>query len=419
MPIRVLPPTVVNRIAAGEVIERPASAVKELVENAIDAGATRIDVTLRDGGRSLITVVDDGGGMSADELALAVERHATSKLPDDDLTHIATLGFRGEALPSIAAVGRLTITSRQAGSDAAWSLAVEGGAKGAVQPAALGPGTRVELRDLFYATPARLKFLKAARTELDHVEDVINRLAMAHPAIGFTLTDDARPVLRLGAAATDLLADAAAARLARLAQVMGRDFADNALQLDVVREGVRLTGHIGLPTLNRATAAQQYLFVNGRPVRDRLLQGAVRGAYQDFLARDRHPLVALFVELPAEEVDINVHPAKAEVRFRDPGLVRGLIVGASRHALAGAGHRASTTVAAAALGSFRPEAPMPGRDPLWRGTWPTTSAPPRGVAEAAALVYAPFEGFERPQARPLEAREADNASAAAAASFPL
>src|SRR6185312_607894 len=210
MPIRVLPPTVVNRIAAGEVIERPASAVKELVENAIDAGAARIEVTLRDGGRTLISVADDGCGMSAEELALAVERHATSKLPDDDLTHIATLGFRGEALPSIGAVGRLAITSRQAGSDSAWTLAVEGGAKGAVQPAALGQGTRVELRDLFYATPARLKFLKAVRTEVDHVEDVINRLAMAHPAIGFTLTDDERPMLRLGAAAADLLSDAAA-----------------------------------------------------------------------------------------------------------------------------------------------------------------------------------------------------------------
>jgi DNA mismatch repair protein MutL len=351
MPIRVLPPTVVNRIAAGEVVERPASAVKELVENAIDARATRIEVTLRDGGRSLISVVDDGCGMSAEELALAVERHATSKLPDDDLTHIATLGFRGEALPSIGAVGRLAITSRRAGSDSAWTLAVEGGAKGAVQPAALAPGTRVELRDLFYATPARLKFLKAVRTDVDHVEDAINRLAMAHPEIAFTLTDDIKTVLRLGAATADLLSDAAAARLARLAQVMGRDFADNALQLDVVREGVRLTGHIGLPTLNRATSAQQYLFVNGRPVRDRLLHGAVRGAYQDFLARDRHPLVALFVELPADAVDVNVHPAKAEVRFRDAGLVRGLIVGACKHALAEAGHRAATTVATAALGS--------------------------------------------------------------------
>src|SRR5215468_7039729 len=400
MPIRVLPPTVVNRIAAGEVIERPASAVKELVENAIDAGATRIDVTLRDGGRTLISVSDDGCGMSGEELALAVERHATSKLPGDDLTHIATLGFRGEALPSIGAVGRLAITSRQAGSDSAWTLTVEGGAKGAVQPAPLGPGTRVELRDLFYATPARLKFLKAARTELDHVEDVINRLAMAHPAIGFTLTDDTKPVLRLGAAPADLLSDAAAARLARLAQVMGRDFADNALRLDVVREGVRLTGHIGLPTLNRATSAQQYLFVNGRPVRDRLLQGSVRGAYQDFLARDRHPLVALFLEVPAEEVDVNVHPAKAEVRFRDAGLVRGLIVGAARHALAGAGHRASTTVASAALGSFRPAAAAP--------SWRPSGTVPRGFAELAASAYAP----EDPQAPQLQGVTAPGARAA-------
>src|SRR5215813_5101022 len=390
MAIRLLPPDLVNRIAAGEVIERPASAVKELVENAIDAGARRIDVTLADGGRNLIQVVDDGIGMTPEELALAVERHATSKLPGDDLTHIATLGFRGEALPSIGAVGRLAITSRQAGSDSAWTLTVEGGAKSTLQPAALGPGTRVELRDLFYATPARLKFLKAARTELDHVEDVINRLAMGHPQISFTLTDDARPVLRLGSASADLLSDAAATRLARLAQVMGRDFADNALQLDVIREGVRLTGHIGLPTLNRATSAQQYLFVNGRPVRDRLLHGAVRGAYQDFLARDRHPLVALFLELPAEAVDVNVHPAKAEVRFRDAGLVRGLIVGACKHALAAAGHRAATTVATAALGSFRPAAAPAG----WR---PSTMLP-RGFAELAASVYAPQE-MPAPQLR--------------------
>jgi len=382
MPIRVLPPNLVNRIAAGEVIERPASAVKELVENAIDAGATRIEVTLRDGGRGLIAVVDDGGGMGADELALAVERHATSKLPDDDLTDIRTLGFRGEALPSIGAVGRLTITSRKSGADAAWTLSVDGGVKGAPQPAALGQGTRVELRDLFYATPARLKFLKQARTELDHVEDVINRLAMAHPEIGFVLMDDTKVMLRFGAAAPDLLADAPAARLARLAQVMGRDFADNALAIDVVREGVRLSGHIGLPTLNRATSAHQYLFVNGRPVRDRLLHGAVRGAYQDFLARDRHPLVALFLELPAEAVDVNVHPTKAEVRFRDAGLVRGLIVGAARHALAAAGHRAATTVSAAALGSFRP-----GASP---SAWRPSSSSPRGFAEAAAL-YAPME----------------------------
>src|SRR5262245_17622670 len=385
MPILVLPPNLVNRIAAGEVIERPASAVKELVENAIDAGATQIEVTLREGGRHLIAVADDGLGMTAEELVLAVERHATSKLPDDDLVNIATLGFRGEALPSIGAVGRLTITSRKSGGDEAWRIAVDGGAKSGPEPAALSAGTRVELRDLFYATPARLKFLKATRTELDHAADIVNRLAMANPAIAFTLFDDARAVLRYMPAA-DLLADTPAARLARLAQVMGRDFADNALAIDTQRESVRLSGYIGLPTLNRATASHQYLFVNGRPVRDRLLQGAVRGAYQDFLARDRHPLVALFVELPAEEVDVNVHPTKAEVRFRDPGLVRGLIVGAAKHALAGAGHRASTTVSLAALGSFRP-----GERPAAANSWrPPQPGTPRGLAEHAAL-YAPLD----------------------------
>jgi DNA mismatch repair protein MutL len=385
MPIRVLPPNLVNRIAAGEVIERPASAVKELVENAIDAGATQIEVTLREGGRHLIAVADDGLGMTSEELALAVERHATSKLPDDDLVNIATLGFRGEALPSIGAVGRLTITSRKSGSDAAWRISVDGGAKSEPEPAALSAGTRVELRDLFYATPARLKFLKATRTELDHAADIINRLAMACPEIAFTLFDDARAVLRYTPSG-DLLAEApAAARLARLAQVMGRDFADNALAIDTQRESVRLSGYIGLPTLNRATSSHQYLFVNGRPVRDRLLQGAVRGAYQDFLARDRHPLVALFVELPAEEVDVNVHPTKAEVRFRDPGLVRGLIVGASKHALAEAGHRASTTVSLAALGSFRP-----GERPA-ANSWRSPSHGARGLGESAAAMYAPFD----------------------------
>jgi DNA mismatch repair protein MutL len=418
MPIRVLPPTLVNRIAAGEVIERPASAVKELVENAIDAGAQSIEVTLRDGGRSLIAVADDGLGMTPAELALAVERHATSKLPDDDLVNIATLGFRGEALPSIGAVGRLTITSRKFGGGEAWRIAVDGGAKGEPKPAALSAGTRVELRDLFFATPARLKFLKAVRTELDHAADIVNRLAMAYPKIAFALFDDARAVLRY-APAGDLLTDAAAARLARLAQVMGRDFADNALPIGTMRESVRLSGYIGLPTLNRATSAQQYLFVNGRPVRDRLLQGAVRGAYQDFLARDRHPLVALFVDLPAEEVDVNVHPTKAEVRFRDPGLVRGLIVGASRHALAEAGHRASTTVSLAALGSFRP-----GERPAANSWRPQQGSMPRGFGEQTAALYAPydlpsvdprttdFSGLHAPSAPP-------SADGAAAGTFPL
>ncbi|MBT6117873.1 MAG: DNA mismatch repair endonuclease MutL, partial [Rhodospirillaceae bacterium] len=377
--IRRLPEGLVNRIAAGEVVERPASALKELVENAIDAGATHIEVTSEDGGRGLIAVVDDGRGMTAEDLSLAVERHATSKLPDDDLTHIATLGFRGEALPSIGAVSRLAIASRAAGADSAWRIAVEGGAVRGPEPAALSAGTRVEVRDLFYATPARLKFLKAERTETSHMLDALNRLAMAHPHIAFSLQAEGRMRLRLGAAQGDMFR----ARLDRLGAIMGRDFADNAVPVDAEREGLRLTGYAGLPTLNRANAQAQYLFVNGRPVRDRLLQGAVRGAYRDFLARDRHPLVALFLEVPPEAVDVNVHPAKAEVRFRDAGLVRGLIVGALRHALAEAGHRASTTVAAAALGSARPGGGGPA---LPYGHAPAYA--PRGLAERAAAFQA-------------------------------
>ncbi len=388
MTIRVLPPTLVNRIAAGEVIERPASAVKELVENAIDAGARRIDVTLHDGGRTLIVVADDGVGMAAEELALAVERHATSKLADDDLLNIATLGFRGEALPSIASVCRMEITSRKRDSDSAWSLAVEGGAKGAARPAALASGTRVEIRDLFYATPARLKFLKTARTELNHAVDMVRRLAMARPDIAFSVTSEERTHLRCAAGSGDLLD----ARLARLGELMGREFAENALSIEAQRDGFRLTGHAGLPTLNRGNARQQFLFVDGRPVQDRLLSGAVRGAYADFLARDRHPMIALFLETPPGMVDVNVHPAKAEVRFRDAGVVRGLIVGALRHALAEAGHRASTTVAAAALGAVRPggSAYELGRSPV---------SP--GLAERAAAFQSPLTGFEAPIARPM------------------
>jgi len=394
--IRRLPETVVNRIAAGEVVERPAAAVKEFVENAIDAEATRIDVTLRDGGRTLIAVADDGRGMNADELDLAVERHATSKLPADDLDHIATLGFRGEALPSIGAVARMTVTSRRADSDGAWSITVEGGRKGAPQPAALGPGTRVEVRDLFYATPARLKFLKTAQTETGHAIEAVNRLAMARPEIGFTLTDGARTPIRLAPCSGDLFD----ARLDRLSAIMGRDFADNAVAIDAEREGARLTGYAGLPTLNRASAAAQYLFVNGRPVRDKLLYGAVRGAYRDLLAGDRHPMVALFLELSAEALDVNVHPMKTEVRFRDPGLVRGLIVGALKHALAGAGHRAATTVSTAALGAARPEVtPFPGS--VGGRPMPVHSGPPRrGLAEAAVAYHAPIPDLETPPAAP-------------------
>jgi DNA mismatch repair protein MutL len=396
-PIRQLPTVLVNRIAAGEVVERPASAVKELVENAIDAGASHIEIALREGGQSLIVVTDDGIGMTPDGLMLAVDRHCTSKLPDDDLMAIATLGFRGEALPSIGAVARLTLTSRARGAAEAWSLTVDGGDKGQPAPAAFGQGTRVEVRDLFYATPARLKFMKTPRTERDQAVDMVKRLAMAHPEIGFTvLADDDRAMLRLGAAP---LADPVEERLARLAAVLGRDFADNALPVEAVREGVRLTGFAGLPTLNRATAREQYLFVNGRPVRDKLLTGAVRGAYMDFLAGDRHPMVALFVDLPAGEVDVNVHPAKAEVRFRDPALVRGLIVGALKHTLNAAGHRASTTVASATIEALRPSALPSHGGGSWNGSYASAYRPspmPAGLAEAVAAAYAPaphlFEG---------------------------
>ncbi len=350
MTIRRLPENIINRIAAGEVIERPAAAVKELVENAIDAGAGQIDVVVRDGGRHLISVTDDGCGMSPEDMQLAVERHATSKLPGDDLLQITSLGFRGEALASIGAVSRLNVTSRVAGAASAWTLSVEAGVAASPEPAAHPRGSRVDIRDLFFATPARLKFLKAKRTELGHCVDIINRLAMAHPEIGFTLIDDDHRRLDMAPGQGDMLD----ARLNRLGAIMGRDFAGNALPVDAERQGLRLTGYVGLPTLNRGNATRQFLFVNGRPVRDKLLFGALKGAYRQFLASDRYPLVALFLAAPAGDVDINVHPAKTEVRFRDAGMVRGLIVSAVKHALAGAGHRASSSVSDSALGAFRP-----------------------------------------------------------------
>ncbi|HER26388.1 MAG TPA: DNA mismatch repair endonuclease MutL [Rhodospirillales bacterium] len=379
MIIRRLPENIVNRIAAGEVVERPASAVKELVENAIDAGATRIDVVVRDGGRNLISITDNGHGMEPDDMGLAVERHATSKLPGDDLLAISSLGFRGEALASIGAVSRLTLTSRTADGDSAWTLSVEGGVIGRVEPASLGPGSRMEIRDLFFATPARLKFLKTERTELNHCVDIINRLAMAQPEIAFSLIDGDRKRLDMVAGQGDLLD----ARLRRLGAIMGRDFADNALAIDAEREGLRLTGYAGLPTLNRGNSALQFLFVNGRPVRDKLLFGALRGAYRDFLASDRYPLVALFLDVPVGEVDVNVHPAKTEVRFRDTGLVRGLIVSAIKHALAGAGHRASSSVSDLALGAFRPATL-----PMARPAASSGYASP-GLAERASEFFRP------------------------------
>lgn len=334
--IRRLPDHLVNQIAAGEVIERPAAVVKELVENAIDAGSTRIDVVLRDGGASLIQITDNGRGMTADELELAIERHATSKLPTDDLVNIRTLGFRGEALPSIGAVARLSILSRTAKAEQAHIIKVEGGVKTPVAPSAGALGTRVEVRDLFFATPARLKFLKSPRTEGDHVRDVLERLAMAHPEVGFSYTEDGRAPGRWPGP-TELPE--------RLAAVLGEDFGQSSLPVDMARADITLQGRISLPTLNDSTQRHQYLFVNGRPVRDRVLLGAIRAAYMDVLAHDRHARVALFFTLPPEEVDVNVHPAKTEVRFRDPQLVRGLIVSGLRHALAAGGQRTSLNVA--------------------------------------------------------------------------
>jgi DNA mismatch repair protein MutL len=397
MPIRRLPPETVNRIAAGEVVERPASAVKELVENALDAGATRIEVQADQGGLSRLLIADDGCGLSAEELPLAMERHATSKLPQDDdggwsLLNVSTMGFRGEALPSIGSVSRLALTSRAKGAADAFQLRVEGGAMSPVAPAGFpGPhGARVEVRDLFYATPARLKFMKSERSESLAIVEEIKRQAMAHEAVAFSLDLDGKKTLRLSAEHSG-----PDGRLARLAAVLGREFQDNAILLDQQREGVRLSGFAGLPTYSRGNAQHQYLFVNGRPVKDRLIQGALRGAYADFLARDRHPVAALYVELEPGLVDVNVHPAKAEVRFRDAALVRGLIVGALRHALAGAGHRASTTVAGQALSGFRPgyalglTPPPSGLASGWSGTgqWrPQPSQPAYAYGGLAAIL---------------------------------
>ena len=354
--IRRLPEGLVNRIAAGEVIERPSSAIKELVENSIDAGASRIDIIMREGGRTLMTVTDNGCGMSREELSLSIERHATSKLPDDNLTQINTLGFRGEALPSIASVSRMEITSRSLDSEGAWKIIIEGGLAAEPLPASIKNGTRVEIRDLFYATPARLKFLKTVRTEFNLAADVIRKLAMANPEIAFTFSDGDRTSIRLNVAQGG---DFLKTKLARLADVMGPEFKNNALAIQSEREGFVLTGFIGLPTMNRRTSSHQFLFIDGRPVRDKLLYGAVRGAYSDFVAYDRHPIVALFLKTPAGAVDVNVHPAKTEVRFQEPGLVRGLIVGSLKNALAEAGHRASSTVSTAALGVFNRSANTP------------------------------------------------------------
>lgn len=391
--IRQLDDAAINRIAAGEVVERPASAVKELVENAIDAGALRIDISVAEGGKRLIRVADDGCGIAPEALPLAMARHATSKIDGSDLLNIHTFGFRGEALPSLGAVGRLSVTSRVAGGEGA-EIRVSGGRVEPVRPAALSAGTVVELCDLFHATPARLKFLRSDRAEMQALTDVVKRLAMAEPAIGFTLHDVTgggdRVVFRVAPESGDLFD----ALHSRLAAVLGREFAENALRIDAEREGVRLVGYAALPTYSRGSAVQQFLFVNTRPVKDKLLIGALRGAYADYLSRERHPAAALFVECDPHRVDVNVHPAKAEVRFREPALVRGLIVSALRHGLHEAGHRASSTVAEATLAAMRPEgAPAPGEPRIYQMDRPSVGArplpyagpiPTPGFAEMAA-----------------------------------
>jgi DNA mismatch repair protein MutL len=395
MPVRQLSEAVVNRIAAGEVVERPASVVKELVENALDAGASRIDVLTDGGGRRLIRVTDDGEGMPRADLALAVERHATSKLNDDDLIAIATLGFRGEALPSIGAVAQLMIATRHKSEAHAWSIEVDAGSKSALKPAALGEGTRVEVRDLFYATPARLKFLKLDRTEADAVREAVRRLAMSRPDVAFTLAGEERAPATFAATLPG-----ATGRLTRLGDVLGADFRANAAAVAGERESVVVEGFAALPTLTRANALGQYLFVNGRPVRDKLLLGAVRAAYADYLPRDRHPVVALFVSVAPCEVDVNVHPAKAEVRFRNAGLVRALLVHALKEALTRESTRAATTGGSATIAAFR-AAPSPFPSHGRGGTWDWRRSPARpgdprvsraslrnsGFAEAAQAAF--------------------------------
>lgn len=384
MPVRQLPETLVNRIAAGEVVERPASVVKELVENAIDAGASRIDIFTDGGGRRRIAITDDGSGMTRGDLALAVERHATSKLDDEDLLRIRTLGFRGEALPSIGAVAKLSITTRHASEPHGWALGVAGGEKSDLVPAALNGGTKVEVADLFYATPARLKFLKTDRTEAEAIREVVRRLAMARPDIAFTLAGEERAQVSWAAALPD-----GPGRLARLGDILGADFRAAAIDVRAERDGVSLEGFAASPSVTRANALGQYLFVNNRPVRDKLILGAVRAAYADYLPRDRHPVVALFVTLDPREVDVNVHPAKTEVRFRNAGLVRALIVHALKEGLAREGKRTAANSGSAAIMAFRPAV-----TPRANWDWRASPAAPSFGSAAPAFAEVAQQAFD-------------------------
>lgn len=388
MRIRQLPETLVNQIAAGEVIERPAAVVRELVENAIDAGATRIEIEIRDGGKSLIRISDNGIGMSRDELVMALNRHATSKLPEDTLDNIDTLGFRGEALPSIGAVSRMSIASRARDNPGeAWEIRVEGGRRTDPAPSAHPAGTRIEVRDLFYATPARLKFMKGDRAEFSAVKDVVTRLAMAFPAVDFRLVSNGVQAMHVAPA------DAAA----RLADVLGDDFGSNSLPIHAARDDITLRGHIGLPTYHRGTSQFQYLFVNGRPVRDKLLSAAVRVAYMDVLSRDRHAVVALFLDLPAQEVDMNVHPAKAEVRFRDAAAIRGMMIGALQHALHDGARQSATTLGGATLSALRPVYSTP-HSPEYRYQ-PGLGEAVQNAYRPAPMSYNTAPAFQAPSAR--------------------
>ncbi len=376
MRIRYLPETLINQIAAGEVVERPAAALKELIENSLDAKATAIDVDIQDGGKTRLVISDNGHGMNNEELIACLDRHATSKLPDDDLLHISYLGFRGEALASIAAVSRVNIQTHDLAGGESWQVTCEAGEKSEVMPCAHPKGTRIEVRDLFYSTPARLKFQKSERAEYSAIKDMITRLSMAYPKVSFTLTHNG---------ATKLNLPAVLDQQSRLASILGKDFGENSMQIEAEREGIKLYGFAGLPTYHRGTSQFQYLFVNGRTVKDKLLHGCVRAAYADVLHRDRHPVLALFLELPPSEVDVNVHPAKAEVRFRDPQLVRGMIISALKHAIHDKGFEASNTVATDTLNAFRP-ANMPCAP---QGDMPAPALPlHRGSGAAVPRSYA-------------------------------
>ena len=383
MSIRRLPEHLVNRIAAGEVVERPASALKELVENAIDAGAGRIAILLVEGGTSRIEVADDGCGMTPADMMLALERHATSKMPDEIIESVVTLGFRGEALPSIGSVAKLTITSRRQGSDSGSQVSVTGGKTTAARPAPANPGTVVEVRDIFFATPARLKFLKTERAEAGAITEIVKRMAIAFPHVRFVLSGSDRTTLDLPATGED--------HLARMAQVLGAEFRDNAIEIEAMREDVGLTGFIGLPTFHRGNSGHQYAFVNGRPVQDKLILSAIRGAYAERMPSGRYPVAVLSITLDPALVDVNVHPAKADVRFRDPGLVRGLIVGAIREALHREGDRANTTGASGMMQAFRPGFSS---GPAYR---PPTPAPWSPAASPSRPLQAPFGFGERAQ----------------------